>query len=140
METSESESEGVYEKLKVTIDHKLLEAMVYFKDPKKRHNCAGRGQKGKKVKSGKRDHLSSLRGLSVEEQFLAYIKGASGFEWILEHSLVEVHVDLAREFFTSFHFTHTTDLDAPSICFRLFNQEILMTLREWSLCLGLLTP
>ncbi|XP_042059564.1 uncharacterized protein LOC121804085 [Salvia splendens] len=35
----------------------------------------------------------------------------------------EVPIDLAREFFSTFRFKSTTDLDADSIKFRLFNEE-----------------
>ncbi|KAG6416048.1 hypothetical protein SASPL_123470 [Salvia splendens] len=50
METGESEeNEGVYEKLEVELDQKLLEPMVYFKDPELRKNCAGRVSETRKA-------------------------------------------------------------------------------------------
>lgn len=48
--------------------------------------------------------------IGAKKQFLEYIRGI-GFGWILEHTPVGVPVNLAKEFFTSFRFTNTTDLD-----------------------------
>ena len=48
-------------------------------------------------------------------------------------------MDLAREFFSTFRLKNTTDLDADSITFRLFNEEYEMSIREWSLRMGLFT-
>ncbi|KAL1536513.1 hypothetical protein AAHA92_29153 [Salvia divinorum] len=44
---------------------------------------------------------------------------------------------LAQEFFTSFRFKNTTDLQKKSISFRLFGTEMRMSLTEWSVRLGL---
>ena len=69
---------------------------------------------------------------------MSYIR-AIGFEWLLNHSDHEVPVVAAREFFSTFRFKATVDLDADSISFRLFNMEYLMSIREWPLRMGLFT-
>ncbi|XP_041995791.1 uncharacterized protein LOC121745914 [Salvia splendens] len=51
----------------------------------------------------------------------------------------EVPIDLAREFFSTFRFKSTIDLNADSIKFRLFYEEHVMSIREWTLRMGLLT-
>ena len=94
---------------------------------------------GKSAKSGKKLYLSDLRDLGVEKKFISYFKSIR-FEWLLNHSEEEVPVALEKEFFTAFKFKQTTDLDADSISFRLFNEEMKMSIREWSLRMGLLTP
>ena len=60
-------------------------------------------------------------------------------EWLLKHSTAEVPVDLTREFFSMFRLKSTSDLNADSITFtfRLFNEEYEMSIREWSLRMGL---
>ena len=67
-----------------------------------------------------------------------YFRGM-GFGWIMEHAPCAVPVNLAKEFFTFFHFESTTDLDKESIYFRFFNQDMAMNLKEWSLRLRLLS-
>ena len=118
---------------------RLLEAMVQFEDPKLQKACDGRATNGKSAKSGKKLCLSDLEELGVGKKFISYFKSI-GFEWILNHSNAEVPVALAKEFFTSFKFKQSTDLDADTISSRIFNEEMEMSIREWSLRLGLLTP
>ena len=48
-------------------------------------------------------------------------------------------MEAAREFFSTFKFKATTDPDANSISFRLFTIEHTMSVREWSLRMGLFT-
>ena len=93
---------------------------------------------GKLAKSGKRFDLKSLEHIESEEEFLSFIKDI-GFEWLLNHSNQEVPLIATREFFSTFKLKATTDPDADSISFRLFNIEHEMSIREWSLRMGLFT-
>ena len=52
----------------------------------------------------------------MEKKFISYFKSI-GFEWLLNHNEEEVPGALAKEFFTSFKFKKTTDLDADIISF-----------------------
>lgn len=90
-----------------------------------------RGSEGERDEEAEED-------LGVAEKFTSYIKNI-GFEWLLNHCEEEVSVPLAKEFFTSFHFKVTIDPDAESISFRLFNQDMTMSIREWLLRMRLFT-
>ena len=62
---------------------------------------------------------------------------ALGFESLLENRDPEISVRLAMEFFTTFRFQVTTDLDEVSIFFRIFGGELSMSLIEWTVRLGM---
>ncbi|XP_042029790.1 nucleolin-like [Salvia splendens] len=128
----------IYLPEEVVVTKKLLGEMAYFSDHKKARTYAERGTKGKQAKSGKSYHPGSLQEIESEEEFLSYIS-AIGFEWLLSHSTAEVPMALAKEFFTSFKFKSTTNIETDSISFCLFNVDTTMSIREWSLRLGLLT-
>ena len=128
----------MYENMEVLVTKRLLDAMVQFEDPTLQQSCDGRAVNGKLAKSGKSLCLSDLRELGVEKKLISYFKSIR-FEWLLNHCEEEVLMALAKEFFTSFKFISTTDLDADSITFWLFNEEMVMSIREWSLRMGLLT-
>ncbi|XP_047949327.1 FK506-binding protein 5-like [Salvia hispanica] len=108
--------ESPFETMEVLVIKKLLKAMVQFEDPKLQQACDGRAANGKSAKSGKKLCLSDLRDLGVEKKFISYFKSI-GFEWLLNHCEEKVPVALAKEFFTSFKFKATTDLDADAISF-----------------------
>ena len=112
--------------------------MSKFNDSKRTQTYKDRSAVGKLAKSGKRYDRDSLREIECEEEFLGHIKGI-GFEWLLNHSEQEVPVEAAREFFSTFRFKATTDPDMNSISFRLFTIEHTMSVREWSLRMGLFT-
>ncbi|XP_047978506.1 myb-like protein X [Salvia hispanica] len=131
--------ESPFETIEVLVTKRLLEAMVQLEDPKLQKACDDRATNGRSAKSGKKLCLSDLEELGVEKKFISYFKSI-GFEWLLNHNNAEVPVALVKEFFTSFKFKQSTDLDADTISFRLFNEEMEMSIREWSLRLGLLTP
>lgn len=92
----------------------VLDAMGKFDDPKRSVTYKERSGTGKMTKSGKQYDPR-----------------------LLNHSTVEVPTALAREFFSTFRLKKTTDLDVDSISFRLFNEECQMSIREWSLRMGL---
>ena len=131
--------ESPFETMEVLVTKRLLEEMVQFEDPKLQKACDGRAANGMSVKSRKKLCLSDLRDLGVEKKFISYFKSI-GFEWLLNHIEEEVPVALAKEFFTSFKFKQSIDLDADTISFRMFNEEMEMSITEWSLRMGLLTP
>ena len=81
-------------------------------------------------------HIPSLTELSVRDSFLASM-GTLGFEWLLENRNPEISVRLAKEFFTTFRFQVTTDLDEVSISFIIFGRELSMSLIEWTVRLGM---
>lgn len=60
-----------------------------------------------------------------------------GFEWLLENRDPEIPVRLAKEFFTTFRFQVTTNLDEVSISFKVFGRELSMRLIKWTVRLGL---
>ena len=79
-----------------------------------------------------------MQHIESEEEFIAHIRDI-GFQWLLHHSEQEVPLVAAMEFFSTFRFKATTDPDTDSISFRLFNIEHTMSIREWSLRIGLFT-
>ncbi|XP_042049934.1 uncharacterized protein LOC121795463 [Salvia splendens] len=140
-ESSDSEEEQEvelnFEPKEIWITKELLNAMGKFEDPKRTAIYAEKSVVGKYAKSGKMYDSAELKGISSNDEFRGYI-GAIGFDWLLKHSTIEVPIDVAREFFSTFRFKSTTDLDADSINFRLFNEEHVMSIREWTLRMGLL--
>lgn len=74
------------------------------------------------AKSGKQYDPKELQEIDSDEEFCGYIS-AIRFKWLLKHSTTEVLLNLAREFFSTSRLKRTTDLDADSITFRLFNEE-----------------
>ena len=135
-ELEEEEEAPNFDREEVWITKKLLGAMSKFNDSKRTQTYKDRSAVGKLAKSGKRYDRDSLREVECEEEFLGHIKGI-GFEWLLNHSEQEVPVEAAREFFSTFRFKATTDPDMNSISFRLFTIEHTMSVREWSLRMGL---
>ena len=111
--------------------------MRRFDDQKRAATYKERCSPGKMAKSGKQYSSKELKMIACDEEFRACIY-AIGFEWLLKHIQTKVPVDLAREFFSTFRLKNTSDLDADSITFRLFNEEHEMSIREWSLRMGLL--
>ena len=93
---------------------------------------------GKMAKSGKQYSSRELMTIACDENFHACIYSIV-FEWLLRHSQEKVPVNLAREFFSTFGLKNTSDLDADSITFQLFNEEHEMSIREGSLRMGLFT-
>ena len=88
------------------------------------------------MKCGKVLHIPCLTELSVRDSFLASM-GALGFEWLLVDRDPEISVRLAKDFFTTFRFQVTTDLDEVSISFRMFGRGLCMSLIEWTVRLGM---
>ncbi|KAL1536558.1 hypothetical protein AAHA92_29190 [Salvia divinorum] len=74
----------------------------------------------------------------AEATLLEYISGI-GFDWLLGTEAPDVPEILAQEFFTTFLFKNTFDLQKKSISFRIFGTEMRMNLTEWSVRLGLFT-
>lgn len=64
----------------------------------------------KQRKSGKVLYFPSLDE-NAREPFLSSIR-AMGFDWLLENRDPNIPIRLAKEFFTTFRFRVTTDLDA----------------------------
>ena len=112
--------------------------MEKFDDSMRAQTYKEMSASGKLVKSGKRYDSETLRHIESEEEFLSYIQDIS-FEWLLDHSDHEIPLVEATKFFSTFRFKATTDPDADSISFRLFTIEHLMSIREWSLRMGLFT-
>ncbi|KAL1559518.1 hypothetical protein AAHA92_09853 [Salvia divinorum] len=125
-----------YTKFLVNLDNDMIQRMITFEDEETRREFVGRLTGGMTTKSGKKIHLDSLHFLKAEEKFLEYISGI-GFDWLLGTQVPDVPEILAQEFFTSFRFKNTTDLQKRSISFRFFGTEIRMNLTEWSVRLGL---
>ncbi|XP_042038280.1 neurofilament medium polypeptide-like [Salvia splendens] len=128
-EGTNQEAESVYETLKILLTKKLLEAMVHFDDPKLAETCNGRATKGKLANARKMYDSLSLQEIESEEEFLLYIR-AIGCEWLLDHCKAEVLILLAKEFFTFYRFKSTMYPDADSISFRLFGENMEMSIRE----------
>ncbi|XP_042005836.1 fibrous sheath CABYR-binding protein-like [Salvia splendens] len=63
--SNDEENVGTYEMMEVELDQKLLEAMVYLKDPKLRKICAGRVMEARTAKSRRK----------IREDFLEYESG-----------------------------------------------------------------
>lgn len=112
--------------------------MVVFDNPKTMKECRGRIGKGKQQMSGKKLDQEALEELETLGEFMELITGI-GFDWLLIPSSPKMQIELAQEFFTSFHFTYATDVEAESIRFRLFTREMRMSIKEWSVRLGLYT-
>ena len=137
-EESEEEEVPNFERTEIWLTRKLLTSMAKFDDPKRAQTYKDRSIVGKLAKSGKRFDLKVLEYIESEEEFMSYIKDI-GFEWLLNHSDKEVPLIEAREFFSTFKLKATTNQDADAISFRLFNIEHEMSIREWSLRMGLFT-
>ena len=131
-ELGESDEEFSHEHPEVWVTRELLESMIRFDDKKRAATYKERCSARKMAKSGKQYNSKKLKMIACDEGFHACTY-AIGFEWLLKHSQTKVSVDLAREFFTTFRLKNTSDLDAESITFRLFNEEHEMSIREWSL-------
>ncbi|KAG6395528.1 hypothetical protein SASPL_146173 [Salvia splendens] len=123
-------------------------------DEKKRHeNCKKHMMESDKDKAeGKVAENQEQEEMKVRETFRPRNLGGArslrgimelitgiGFDWILVFSSPKMLIELAQEFFTSFHFTLATDVGEESIQFRLFTREMRMSIREWSVRLGLYT-
>lgn len=104
--------------------------------PKMNDECDPKNGNKKMARSGKKLHQPSLEKINGEELFLEYMTGI-GFEWLPELDMPHVLVELAKEFFTSFRFKGTTDLEEQSVSFRMFTREMMMSIREWCVRLGL---
>lgn len=115
-----------------------MEDMKHYSTKKLQDAFDDKEENSKQVKCGKVLHLPSLTELSVRDSFLSSM-GALGFEWLLENRDPEISVSLAKEFFTTFRFQVTTDLDEVSISFRVFERELSMNLIEWTVRLGMYT-
>ena len=107
----------------------LMEDMKHYNTKKLQDAFDDKEDSSKQVKCGKVLHIPSLDELSVRDTFLASME-ALGFEWLLENRDPEISVRLAKEFFTTFRFQVTTDLDEVSISFRIFGGEMSMSLIE----------
>lgn len=127
-----------FEKLQVDLTEELLGRILTFDDPKLTGECKARVERDKKVRSGRRLKEETLKELGTETEFLEYITGI-GFDWLLDPCAATIPIELAQEFFMSFHFTYAVDVGAESIRFRLFTRELRMSIREWSVRLGLYT-
>ncbi|XP_042019196.1 uncharacterized protein LOC121767059 [Salvia splendens] len=127
-EDEEQEEELNYKRAEVWITKKLLKEMGEFDNPRRAQTYKERSAPGKLAKSGKQYDPKALREIESDKEFLKYIS-AIGFEWLMNHSTAEVPTTLAREFFSTFRLKSTTDLDADSITFRLFNEEYEMSIR-----------
>ncbi|XP_042013804.1 uncharacterized protein LOC121762102 [Salvia splendens] len=125
-----------YRRWSVDLTDDLVEEMKLFDSKKLQKVFDGKDEGSKQVKSGKVLHIPSLDELRAREQFLSYLH-ALGFEWLLENGNPNISVRLAKEFFTTFRFRVTTDLDEVSISFQLFGGEISMNLIEWTVRLGM---
>ena len=110
--------------------------MKHYDTKKLQDAFDGKEDSSKQVKCGKVLHIPSLDELSVRDSFLASME-ALGFEWLLENRDPKISVRLANEFFTTFRFQLTTDLDEVSISFRIFGGELSMSLIEWTVRLGM---
>ncbi|XP_041997721.1 uncharacterized protein LOC121747688 isoform X1 [Salvia splendens] len=113
-----------------------MEEMKLFDSKELQKVFDSKDEGSKQVKRGKVLHIPSLDELGAREQFLSYLH-ALGFEWLLENGNPNISVRLAKEFFTTFRFRVTTDLDEVSISFRLFEWEISMNLIELTVRLGM---
>ncbi|XP_047945649.1 uncharacterized protein LOC125192179 [Salvia hispanica] len=117
----------VYRRWRVELTDELIEDMKRFDTKKLQDAFDDKDDSSKQVKCGKVLHIPSLDELSVRDSFLASIE-ALGFEWLLENRDPEISVRLAKEFFTTFRFQVTTDLDEVSISFRIFGGKLSMSL------------
>ena len=120
-ELGKSDEEFSHERPEVWLTRELLESMRSFNDQKRATAYKERCSAGKMAKSGKQYNPKELRMFACDEDFRACIY-AIGFEWLLKHNQAKVPVDLAQEFFSTFQLKNTSDLDANSITFRLFNE------------------
>lgn len=122
---SESEEERVeqptsYAKYGVELDMELAELMKQFSDPKLAASLKRRRGGLKRYLSGYLVHFDSLHTLQVHEEFADYMDRA-GFSWLMDLETYKVPLILCDEFFTSFKFDITTNLNKPCIEFRLFD-------------------
>ncbi|XP_042019114.1 titin homolog [Salvia splendens] len=108
-----------YRRWTVDFTDEIAEEMKLFETKKLQDTFDSMDDGNKDVKCGKVMHYPSLDELGVREQFLAYLH-ALGFEWLLRNGNPDICVRLAKEFFTTFRFRVTTDLDEVSLSFRLF--------------------
>ncbi|XP_042023070.1 uncharacterized protein LOC121770403 [Salvia splendens] len=118
----EQQEELNFEPTEIWITKELLDKMRKFTDPKRTAIYKEKSAVEKYAKFRKMYDSAELKEISSNDEFQSYID-AIGFDWLLKHSTSEVPIDLAREFFSTFRFKSTTDLDAESINFRLFNEE-----------------
>ncbi|XP_057810363.1 uncharacterized protein LOC131024847 [Salvia miltiorrhiza] len=88
--------------------------------------------------TGKTLDLASIERLGVKDRFVAYFERI-GWSWLLCESSHPVYQELALEFFSTFKFVDTADLDKKCISFRLFNMHHDLSLSEWSVKLGICT-
>ncbi|XP_041995718.1 uncharacterized protein LOC121745839 [Salvia splendens] len=122
----------------VALTPDLLQQMLEFDNPKWQEEVNQRVTNQKRLKAGKKLHQPSLETIRDEEKFAEYITGI-GFEWLLEVDETPVPEVLAKEFFTSFRFTGSTDLETRSVSFRVFGRGQKMSLNEFSIRMGLYT-
>lgn len=82
--------------------------MICSTASKKLKNAVKESQKGSNC-DGRRLDLDVLEGLEVSGEFMEFITGI-GFDWLLVPDVQKMPIELAQEFFTSFHFTSSTDV------------------------------
>ncbi|XP_042059399.1 uncharacterized protein LOC121803887 [Salvia splendens] len=112
--------------------------MLIFDNPKWNEEIHQRETPTKRLKAGKKLHQPALATIRVEEKFTQYITGI-GFDWLLEIEETFVPKNLAKEFFTSFRFTGSTNLEAMSVSFRVFGRQQEMSPNVFSVRMRLYT-